>query len=368
MHIRILAFMVLVSLLGLSPHTYAAPEEQQPLQMSAQKTNIRLPRYVCGMLCLYAFAQYHDKEIPLSALLDTSFLRKNGSSLAQLKEAAEAVGLYALPIKNISYAFLQNTPYEVVLHVKLNQSAKDYNHFVLFRGMQGNNLHVVDLPKKPFLLPFSDFLARSDGYGLILSTTPLSSSQVSSSIWRAEKVRVAIILLLLVASAATWRFVSFSKKRLTAASCMQQMFIILAVAITAALFYHTLFSAGILRAHAATEQIVDAHFTNFLPTLSREDMAKIVQEQSATIIDSRHRKDYELGHLFGAINLPIDSIGDDFEQRVAGIRKDGRLVVYCQSSACPYAAIVARELKSYGFMNVHLFRGGWREWRMNKSE
>ena len=36
--------------------------------------------------------------------------------------------------------------------------------------------------------------------------------------------------------------------------------------------------------------------------------------------------------------------------------------MYCQSSACKYAEIVAIKLKDDGYSNISIYKGGWAEW------
>ncbi len=81
----------------------------------------------------------------------------------------------------------------------------------------------------------------------------------------------------------------------------------------------------------------------------------------ALFIDSRHEFDYKLGHIAGAINIPLK----DFDARVGelgGYPKDKPIVVYCDGAECNSSIEFAAKLFGSGFSNVRIFFGGWREW------
>ena len=83
------------------------------------------------------------------------------------------------------------------------------------------------------------------------------------------------------------------------------------------------------------------------------------QRQSAnvTFIDVREPKEYEAGHIEGAINIPFAQI----ETRSHEINGDHPNVFYCISSSwrAPYAA---NTMKDLGFENIYVLEGGIAAW------
>jgi rhodanese-related sulfurtransferase len=360
---RVLALMLAVVLFLLQARPAIASDTPAPPQTTAANTVVSLPRYACGNLCLYAFARQRKIEVRLPTLLEPRYLQKKGATLGQLQQAAEAVGLHAAPVKRISYTFLQKTPFDIILHVKTGPTAVQYDHFVLFQGMEGNNLRILDLPKKGALLPYSDFLAVSDGYGLVLSTTPISNSELFAPVRHARITRFIMVAVLVLIVALLRSALKRVKKPMRPLLLAGGMTTILSFTIVLSVAYHCVSRVGLIHAANATEQIREAHFNYFLPKISKAELSGIVKGQNATIIDSRHKRDFESGHLPGAINVPVDSVGGDIGSRMGSIDKKRPLIVYCQSSACPFAGIVAKELQSLGYTDIRLYKGGWREWR-----
>lgn len=70
------------------------------------------------------------------------------------------------------------------------------------------------------------------------------------------------------------------------------------------------------------------------------------------IIDVRSKKEYQEGHLDGAINIPLFSIKKNIEK----INKNKKILVYCQSGVRSKRALKA--LQELGFENVYNLKGG----------
>jgi rhodanese-related sulfurtransferase len=95
-----------------------------------------------------------------------------------------------------------------------------------------------------------------------------------------------------------------------------------------------------------------------------DEAVQLFQSGEATFVDARHEFDYRLGHIKGAINVPLK---DFSPQEVGGLSKDRILVVYCDGQECNSSVELAQQLASLGFSEVKIFFGGWREWTDNKQ-
>jgi NADPH-dependent 2,4-dienoyl-CoA reductase/sulfur reductase-like enzyme/rhodanese-related sulfurtransferase len=72
------------------------------------------------------------------------------------------------------------------------------------------------------------------------------------------------------------------------------------------------------------------------------------------ILDVRQPKEYKLGKIEGARNIPLNSLRDRLEE----LPRDGRIIVYCAAGLRAYLA--CRILSQNGFPDVHNLSGGYK--------
>lgn len=86
--------------------------------------------------------------------------------------------------------------------------------------------------------------------------------------------------------------------------------------------------------------------------------AWIEAKKPLLLIDVRQPKEYERGHLEGAINIPYEKV----EEALVTLPREKMLIFYCISSSwrAPYAANL---LKDHGFENVYILEGGITAWK-----
>ena len=118
---------------------------------------------------------------------------------------------------------------------------------------------------------------------------------------------------------------------------------------------------GLLANANATISIQKANAGNFIPKISDRKLRKLL-DRDAVFIDARMAYEYKQGHMDGAINVPINANYVERQKTTSNIAKDARVVLYCQSSGCKYAEIVAIKLIDEGFSNISIYKGGWAEW------
>jgi rhodanese-related sulfurtransferase len=81
------------------------------------------------------------------------------------------------------------------------------------------------------------------------------------------------------------------------------------------------------------------------------------QKKGMMILDVRTHKDYERGHIPGAIHVPLSDIGD----KIKKLKKDKELVVYCENGNRSIWAI--KRLMGMGYKNLFNLKGGYRAWK-----
>jgi len=84
--------------------------------------------------------------------------------------------------------------------------------------------------------------------------------------------------------------------------------------------------------------------------------------QDALFIDSRDRSKYASGHILEALNIPYEEKGDELDLEEYYLPGQSILVVYCDGSECQSSIHLAKLLHEYGFRDIRVFFGGWRDW------
>ena len=97
----------------------------------------------------------------------------------------------------------------------------------------------------------------------------------------------------------------------------------------------------------------------FLGRLGIKQLApkELDQKKGMTILDVRTNKEYERGHIPGALHVPLSDIGD----KIKKLKKDKELVVYCQSGNRSIWAI--KRLMGMGYKNLFNLKGGYLAWK-----
>ena len=83
-------------------------------------------------------------------------------------------------------------------------------------------------------------------------------------------------------------------------------------------------------------------------------------------VDARHEFDYRLGHIKGAMNIPLKNF-DDRRNTPANFKKYSVLIVYCDGVECNSSVELGTRLAAAGFPKVKIFFGGWKEWQSHNQ-
>jgi len=91
-------------------------------------------------------------------------------------------------------------------------------------------------------------------------------------------------------------------------------------------------------------------------TVNTSKLVKMVNHDDAVIVDVRDKKDFGLGHISGAIHIPLGSL----DQRVSELKADKPVVLVCKMGQ--HSSAAGKKLKALGFENVRRLSGGMAEW------
>lgn len=94
-------------------------------------------------------------------------------------------------------------------------------------------------------------------------------------------------------------------------------------------------------------------------TVTPAELVRLVNHESAVVIDVRDSKEFKTGHIVDSINVPhtaIDASLDKLERY-----KSIPVVLVCNLGQ--HAGAVGKKLRGHGFQDVRRLSGGISEWR-----
>ena len=350
-----------ILLLGFITSSFAFGGETAP--KDSKKNNTGHPH--CGLYCLYSIMKIEGQEIDFKNLVKPEYLgSRKGSSLAELEQAAKDFGLNAVPIARLTPEDLKSITYPTILHVKSGYEQKDYDHFVLYMGNKNGKALIFDAPSEPALVEYGSLAPRWDGNALMISSEPLVTSKIAATSRKRLALYAGLAVLGIFAIHFLKRLVPENLSlRLRLGLSIGQIAGFALIAVFAGLLCHY-FDDGCFFANApAVKGVQKVHAGNFVHKLTPGKMQKVFERGDAVVLDARLKRDYEAGHIDGAISVPINSSDEHYSQVTSALPKDGRIVLYCQSAGCKYAEKIAIRLKEDGFKNLSVFKAGWVEWQ-----
>ncbi|HEU0184437.1 MAG TPA: rhodanese-like domain-containing protein [Blastocatellia bacterium] len=116
-------------------------------------------------------------------------------------------------------------------------------------------------------------------------------------------------------------------------------------------------------APAPAQQPVDAH--GQVPRITVVELKQLMAEGQVVVVDVRPAEAYNLEHIKGSINLPMDKIKAGEYKKLP---HDKRIVTYCSCGTEGTSAAAATQLESAGFKNTAALLGGTNAWKQSGGE
>jgi rhodanese-related sulfurtransferase len=312
----------------------------------------------CGVYCVYAALHSLGIESRFEDLLDSRYIgSRMGSSLGELRRAVADFGARAEAMEGMTEASLRASRHPVIMHVRRPGKGTPYAHWVLFLGLEGNAVRLIDPPNPMQPLPLADLLALWDGVGLVVAKEAPPTTALRASSWLDH----GIVLLTVVGVLGLARLVVGRGPRRLALLGLP------AVAVAMAVTAHLVHQTGFFSNRAAVAQVAGRYFEDAIPTVNRAEVVSLVGHPGVTIIDARIPRDYRAGHLPAAVNLPVYAGLGERGRVLADVKPTDRVIVYCQSDKCPWGHVIASDLVLRGYTNVAVFPGGWSEWDQHEQ-
>ena len=111
---------------------------------------------------------------------------------------------------------------------------------------------------------------------------------------------------------------------------------------------------------AEVDRIVDGYFRDrdAMEPVGSGELLKRIRDGSATALDVRPADEFRLGHVPGAVNIPLG----DLERRLAELDPDREIVAYCRGPYCVLSFEAVAALRKRGFAARRL-ADGLPEWQ-----
>lgn len=111
---------------------------------------------------------------------------------------------------------------------------------------------------------------------------------------------------------------------------------------------------------AEVERVVRSYFDNrdALEPVTRKELLKLSRAGTVTVLDVRPEDEFALGHLPGAVNIPLREL----EARLAEFDPEKEIVAYCRGPYCVLSYEAVAALRARGFKARRL-EDGLPEWR-----
>lgn len=100
------------------------------------------------------------------------------------------------------------------------------------------------------------------------------------------------------------------------------------------------------------------HARDALDPVSRDDLLARLRDDLVTVLDVRPEDEFALGHLPGALNIPLAEL----ERRLGELSKGHEVIAYCRGPYCVLSFEAVAVLRARGY-RVRRLEDGYPEWK-----
>lgn len=100
------------------------------------------------------------------------------------------------------------------------------------------------------------------------------------------------------------------------------------------------------------------HARDALEPVSRDDLVARLEADMVTVLDVRPEDEFALGHLPGAVNIPLAEL----ERRLGELPKSREVIAYCRGPYCVLSFEAVAALRTRGY-RVRRLEDGYPEWK-----
>lgn len=321
----------------------------------------------CGLYCVYTVIKLHD-NINFNSLVKPAYCGSaNGSTIDELYKASVENGYHALMIRNGTFFFLQHLKDPIILHVRANIYSSQYTHYIVAYKCSKDKIQIFD-PSSSDSWKWIDLRTLEflwDGTGLLVTKKALNNRIFFAS-WLYSISIIVILAIIWIMFKCIYNFKALiflkSKYKLVTKPLIQ-LAILLNISISWSMIFNLISYHGILCNSQGVETVQKSQADTFLNKIKLSDLENDIKNSDTILIDARMQQDFNRGHIMNAVNIPITVSEKMFMEKIKGIDKESKIIVYCQSNMCSYASSIARKFTSTGFNNIYIYKDGWIGWK-----
>lgn len=105
--------------------------------------------------------------------------------------------------------------------------------------------------------------------------------------------------------------------------------------------------------------VEEARSKGLMGQISPQEAVKLMNHESAVVIDIRDRNAYQDGHIIGAVNIPRADLEKDLSKMDK--YKNQAVIIVCAMGQT--AGALSAKLKKQAFPNIHVLSGGMHAWK-----
>jgi rhodanese-related sulfurtransferase/DNA-binding transcriptional ArsR family regulator len=111
---------------------------------------------------------------------------------------------------------------------------------------------------------------------------------------------------------------------------------------------------------AEAQQVIAGYFNerDAMEPVSKQELARRLRERSVTLLDVRPTDEFAMGHIAGAVNLPLK----DLMRKLGTLPRKREVVAYCRGPYCVLSFEAVAMLRERGY-TVRRLEDGFPEWK-----
>ena len=111
------------------------------------------------------------------------------------------------------------------------------------------------------------------------------------------------------------------------------------------------------------EKVLNEQLTGGLPAVSLKQAKEAYASGEALFVDARDPGFYEMGHIPGAVSLPVSDFDLIFPTLKEQLLAAPRLITYCDGASCEMSVELTEKLLFAGLEYIEIFTGGIQQWQ-----
>ncbi len=324
----------------------------------------------CGVLCVYGMALRLGADgVDPAVLVSERFIGGlKGSTTAELLAAAAEIGVHGAVARAAATVEQVFDGSPRILMVRSTPDATRADHFVLTTRRLGPFIEVMNPARDGARVSLwtEDFLARNwDGVVIEVRGRSHSANVIESLVQFASRSKLVVLAATaLLGVGVLHRMGTSARQQMPLATASSGCLSILCVsALTALLYNFAPLGSGTPVALSIVDQSSSASGLASLADVDVNAARLVASHPAARFVDARYRGDFNIDHIPGAASIPFGSSDGVLDQALCNVGRDQLLIVYCQTSNCKFADLLAGRLRLRGFRNMAVLRSGMEGWR-----